>query len=207
MKFTKQPFKSEQFDTFSVAHPTTSSSKTFSSPPKEAWPLWSSYSPLQPHTHPLSPRQPHICFLSLWNYLFWLFPINSFCSVAKSCLTLCNPMDCSTPGFLILHHLPEFACLDSRPLSRWYHPTISSSVAPFSSCLQSFPPSGSFPVSQFFASGGQITGASASTSVLLMNIQDWFPVGLTVWSPCCPRDSQESSPTTQFKSIQLISAH
>ena len=66
-------------------------------------------------------------------------------------------------------------------LSRWCHPTISSSVVPFSSCLQSFPASGSFPVSQFFTSGGQSTGVSASTSVLPMNIQDWFPLGWTGW--------------------------
>ena len=62
------------------------------------------------------------------------------------------------------------ACLDSYPSSRWCHPTISSSVVPFSSCLQSFPASGSFPVSQFFASGGQSIGVSASASVLPMNI-------------------------------------
>ena len=68
---------------------------------------------------------------------------------------------------------------NSCPSSRWCHPTISSSVAPFSSCLQSFPASGSFPMSQFFASGGQGIGISASASVLPMNIQDWFPLGLT----------------------------
>ena len=68
---------------------------------------------------------------------------------------------------------------NSCPLSRWCHPTPSSSVVPFSFCLQSFPASGSFPVSQFFESGGQSTGASASASVLPMNIQDWFPLGLT----------------------------
>ena len=68
---------------------------------------------------------------------------------------------------------------NSCPLSRWCHPTISSSVIPFSSCLQSFPAWGSFPMSQFFASGGQSIGASALASVLPMNIQDWFPLGLT----------------------------
>ena len=92
-------------------------------------------------------------------------------------------------------------CSNSCPLSRWYHPTISSSVVPFSSCIQSFPVSGSFPVSQDFTSGGQSIQASASASVLPVNIRDWFPLGLTVWSPCSPRDSQESSPTSQFKSI------
>ena len=80
---------------------------------------------------------------------------------------------------------------NSCPLSRWCHPTISSSVIPFSSCLQSFPASGSFPVSQFFIPGGQSIGVSASTSVLPINIQDWFPLGWT--SLCSPRDSQASS--------------
>ena len=67
------------------------------------------------------------------------------------------------------------------PLSRWCHPTISSSVVPFSPHLPSFPASGSFPVSQFFAWGGQSIGVSASASVLPMNIQDWFPLGWTGW--------------------------
>ena len=71
---------------------------------------------------------------------------------------------------------------NSSPSSWWCHPTISSSVIPFSSCLQSFPGSGSFPVSQFFASGGQSIGASASAPVLPMNIQDWFPLGWTGWN-------------------------
>ena len=71
------------------------------------------------------------------------------------------------------------ACSNSCPPSRWCHPTISSSVITFSFCLSSFPAPGSFPMSQFFASGGQSIGASASASVLPMNIQDWFPIGLT----------------------------
>ena len=70
-------------------------------------------------------------------------------------------------------------CSDLCPLSRWCHPTISSSVVPFSSCLQSFPASGSFPMSQLFASGSQSTGVSASASVLPMNTQDWAPLGWT----------------------------
>ena len=68
-------------------------------------------------------------------------------------------------------------CSNSSPWSRWYHPTISSSVAPFSSCLQSFPASRSFPMSQLFTLGGQSIGASAS--VFLINIQSWFPLGFT----------------------------
>ena len=70
---------------------------------------------------------------------------------------------------------------NSCPSSQWYHSAISSSVIPFSSHLQSFPASGSFPLSQFFASGGQSIGVSVSASVLPMNILDWFPLGLTGW--------------------------
>ena len=92
------------------------------------------------------------------------------------------------------------ACSNSRPSSQWCHPAISSSVVPFSSCPQSLPASGCFPMSQFFTSGGQSIGASASASVLPMTIQDWSPNGL-VGSPCSPGDSQESSPTPWFKSI------
>ena len=74
----------------------------------------------------------------------------------------------------------------SRPLSQWWHPTISSSVVPFSSCLQSFPASGSFQMSQLFASGGQSIGVSASTSVLPMNTQDWSLLGWTCWISLLP---------------------
>ena len=73
------------------------------------------------------------------------------------------------------------ACSNSCPLGQWYHPTVSSSVIPFSSCLQSSPASGSFPLDQFFASGGQSIGVSASASVLPKNIQDWFSLGWTRW--------------------------
>ena len=80
---------------------------------------------------------------------------------------------------LLCLSLSPWVCANSHPLSQWCHPTISSSVVPFSSSPQSFPASGSFPVSQFFSSGGQSIGASASALVLPMNIQDWFPLGLT----------------------------
>ena len=83
---------------------------------------------------------------------------------------------------------------NSCPSSWWCHPAISSSVVPVSSCPQYLPAAGSFPMSQLFAWGGQNIGVSASTSVLPMNIQDWFPL----------RDSQESSPTPQFKSINSL---
>ena len=97
------------------------------------------------------------------------------CSVMSSILQPCG-----------LHHtrLPcpsptSGACSNSCPLSQWCHSTISSSVIPFSSCLQSFPASGSFPMSQFFTSDGQTIGASTSASVLPMNIQNWFSLVLT----------------------------
>ena len=101
---------------------------------------------------------------------------NQFSSVTQSCPTLCDPMDCSIPGFPVHHQLPERAQTHVHQVS---DPTISSSVVPFSSCLQSFPASGSFPMSQFFVPGGQTIGASASASVLSMSIQDWFPLRLT----------------------------
>ena len=99
------------------------------------------------------------------------------CSVTQSCLTL-RPhklqharLPCPSPS--------PGTCSNSCPLIQWCHPTISSSVVPFSFRLQSFPASGSFLMSQLFAPGGQSIGASASASVLPMNIQDWFPSGLT----------------------------
>ena len=98
------------------------------------------------------------------------------CPVTKLCPTLYDLMDCSTPDFPVLYYLPEFAQIHG-PLSWWCHPTISSSVIPFSSCPQSFPASGSFWISQLFAAGGQSIGVLAT--VLPMNIQGWFPLELT----------------------------
>ena len=89
---------------------------------------------------------------------------------------------------------------DSCPLSQWCHPTISSSVIPFSSHLQSFPASGSFQMSQSFGSGGQSNGISVSASVLSRNIQGWYPLWLTSLT-FLSQESQESSLTPQFKSI------
>ena len=97
------------------------------------------------------------------------------CSVTQSCLTLCDPMDCSTPCFPVLHYLLEFVQIHVH----WVSDAILSFVIFFSSCLQSFPASGSFLMSWVFASGGQSPGASASASVLPMNVQGWFPLGLT----------------------------
>ena len=131
----------------------------------------------------------------------------SCCSVTKSCLTLWDPMNCSTPGFPVLYCLPEFAQTHVL-LSRWYHPTTSSSVISFSSCLQSFPASGSFPVCRHFESGGQSIGASALASVLQTNIQGWFPLALTgLTSVQSKRLSRVFSSTTvqkhQFVGTQL----
>ena len=99
--------------------------------------------------------------------------------MAQSCPSLCDPMDCTMPGFPDHCQLSEL--VQTHPLHQWRHPTISSSVILFSSCLQSIPESGSFPVSQFFSSGSPSIGVSASASVLSMNIQDWFPLGRTGW--------------------------
>jgi len=87
-------------------------------------------------------------------------PSDQIRSVAQSCLTLCDPMNCSMLGLPVHHQLPEFHW-DSCPLSQWCHPAISFSVVPFSSCPQSLPASESFPMSQLFAWGGQSTGVSA----------------------------------------------
>ena len=97
--------------------------------------------------------------------------------------------------------LSHGVCLNSCPLSWWRNPTISFSFTPFLG-PRSFPASRSFPVSWLFAWGGQSIGASAS--ILLMNIQGWFPFGLTGLISCCPRDTQESSLAPQFKSINSL---
>ena len=115
---------------------------------------------------------------SLLNFLQYFFcfmfcpnsPVQ-FSSVAQSCLTLCNSMDCSMPGLPVHHQLPELVQTHVHQVGD-NHPSISSSVILFSSCLQSLPALGSFQMSQFFASGGQSIGASASASLLPMNIQD-----------------------------------
>ena len=111
-----------------------------------------------------------------WELLFFLG--NQIRSVAQSCLTLCDPMNLSMPGLCPSPTSGVYP--NSCPLSQWCYPTISSSVVPFSSSPQSFPTSGSFPMSQLFASGGQSIGVSASTSVLPMNTQDWS-LGWTGW--------------------------
>ena len=104
--------------------------------------------------------------------------------------TLSVPFSCSVVSYRLRPHGLQYtslscpsptpgACSNSRPWSQWFHPTISASVVPFASCLQSFPASGSFTISPFFLSSGQSIGVSASASVLPMNIQGRFPLGLT----------------------------
>ena len=111
-------------------------------------------------------------------YCSFKFSSVQFSSVAQSSSTLCDTMDCSMPGFPVHHQLLEL----TQILVQWCHQAISSSVIPFSSCLQSFPGSAPFPVSQFFPSGGQSIEVSASASVL--PIQDWFPLGWTERPQC-----------------------
>ena len=119
-------------------------------------------------------------------YIVSPFALQFSCSVASDALQPHGlqharpPCPSPTPGVYS----------NSCPLSRWCHPTISSSVVPFSSCPQSFPASGSFQMIQLFASGGQSTGVSASKSVLPMNIQDWLPLG--VYSSLCYKLEQNS---------------
>ena len=124
------------------------------------------------------------------------------CSAAQMCLTLCHPTDYSTSAFPVFHS-PPGVCSDSSPLSQWCHPTISSLVVHFSSCLQSFPASGSFLKSRLFASGGQTVGASASASAsaLLVNIQDWSPLGLTGWISLQSKGLSRVFSNTKFNSV------
>ena len=115
------------------------------------------------------------------NACFFKFYISvQFSSVAQSCPTLCYPMNRSPPGLPVHHQLPESTQTHAHRVGDAIQP--SQPVVPFSSCPQSFPASGSFPMSQLFTSGGQSTGVSASASVLPMNTQDWSPLGWTGWT-------------------------
>jgi len=107
--------------------------------------------------------------------------IHCCCSVSKSCPTPCDHRDYSPPGFPVLHRLPEFVQTHVHWVSDAIQPSHPLSPTPFPSCPQSFPASGSFLMNDLFGSGGQSIGASASASVLPMNIQDWFPLELTGW--------------------------
>ena len=106
------------------------------------------------------------------------FSLIQYSSITQSCPNFCNPMDCSMPGFPVHHQLPEL----TQTHVHWsVMPSISSSVIPLSSCLQFSPASWFFQMSRFFASGGQSIGVSALALVLPMNIQYWFPLGLSGW--------------------------
>ena len=122
------------------------------------------------------------------------------CSFDKSCLTLCDPMDCSTPGLPVPHYLPEIAQVHVHWIGGAIQP--SHPVTLFSFCLQSFPAWGSFPISQFFTSGGQSIGASASAPVLPMNIQGWCPLGLI-----CLMSIQSKGLSRVFSSTSLLQHH
>ena len=119
------------------------------------------------------------------------------CSVAQSCLTLCDTMDCSTLGFPVFHYLPEFA----QTHVHWVYDAIQTSSHPLS--LPLLLPS-VFPSIGIFSSSGQRIGASNLASVLPLNIQGSFPLGLTGLIPCSPRHSQESSIAPQFKGINSL---
>ena len=124
-----------------------------------------------------------------------------FSSVAQLCPTLCNL--CTVEHQASLSITNFCSLLKSCPSSWWCHLIISSSVAPFSSCLQCFPASGSFPMSWLFPSGGQSIGVSASALVPPINIQGWFPLGWIGWISLQSKglSTQESSPAPQFKTI------
>ena len=126
-----------------------------------------------------------------------------FSSVAQSYLTVCNPMDCSMPGLPVHHYLPEFT--QTRLLSWWCHPTISS-CCPLHLPPSVFPASGSFQMSPFFTSGGQRIGASASASVLPMNIQDWFPLERTGWISLKSKGLSRVFSNTTVQKHQLFNA-
>ena len=123
-------------------------------------------------------------------------------SVTQSCTTLWDPMDCSTRGFPILHHSPEFLKLMSIESVMPSNHLIL--CRPFSSCLQSFPASGSFPVSQLFTSGGQSIGAWASALVLPMNVQGWFPLRLTGLISLLSKWFLRVFSAPQFKSLNSL---
>ena len=133
-----------------------------------------------------------------------LCPRYQFSSVTRSCRTLCDPMNCSTPGFPVHHQLPE--------LAQTHVHRVSDAIQPSQPLLSPSPPnfnlsqSGSFLMSQFFASGGQSIGASASASVLPMNIQDWFSLGLTILISLHPKGLSTVFSNTTVQKHQFFGA-
>ena len=128
-----------------------------------------------------------------------------FSSVTQSCLTL-QPHGLQHTRPPCPSPIPRVYS-NSYLLSRWCHPTISSCVVPFSSCPQSFPASGSFQMSQFFASGGQSIRVSVSISVLPMNVQGWFPVGWTGWISLQSKELSRVFSNTTVEKHQFFSTH
>ena len=153
----------------------------------------------------------YLCIISLVRNTSWMQKaVHIWTETASSVQFSCSVMSDSLWPHELQHARPPFPSptpgvqSNSHSSSWWCHPAISSSVVPFSSCPQSLPVSESFPMSQLFASGGQSTGVSALASFLPKNTQDWSPLHGLVGFPCSPRDSQESSPTAQFKSIHSL---
>ena len=139
----------------------------------------------------------------LWSRYICINTQRQFSSVPQSCPTLCDPMDpqhtrppCWSPTLGVYSN--------SGPLSQWCHPTISSSVVPFSSHPRSFSASESFQMSQLFASGGQSIGVSASTSVLPVNIQDWFSLGWSGLSSLQSKGLSRVFPNTTVQKRQFF---
>ena len=124
--------------------------------------------------HGLATKTPtYLLYIYIYIYLYYIFVVQSLSHVQFFVTPWLQHTRLPCPS------LSSGVCSNSCPLSQWCHPTISSSVTPFSSCPQSFPALGSFTMSQLFASGGQSIGASASVSILPMNTDGWFPLGLT----------------------------
>ena len=150
--------------------------------------------------------QPKSQWIILWDSTNWFYssfekaqdPERCCCPVAKSCLTLWDLMNCSTPGFPLLHCLLEFAQTHVHQVNDAIQPSHPLLPRPLSSCPQTIPESGSFSMSQLFTSGGQNIRASVSASVLPVNIQGWFP-GLTGLISSLPMVFQEYFSTTVQK--------
>ena len=142
-----------------------------------------------------------------WSGLGWpQMTLSSVSSVTQSCLTLCDPHGLQHARLPCPLPIPGVYS-NSCPLSQWCHPTISSSVVPFSSCPQSLLASGSFPMSQLFTSDGQSIGVSASTSVLPMNTQDWSPLGWIGWICLQSKGLSSVFSNTTVEKHQFFSTH
>ena len=140
-----------------------------------------------------------------WRKIKLKLSILSVSSVAHSCLTICSPMNCNTLGFPVHHQLPELTQTHINRVGDAMQPSHPL-LSPFSSRLQSFPASGSSLLSQFFTSGGQSIGVSASASVLPMNIQDWFPWGWTGWISLQSKGTSRVFSNTTVQNHQFFSA-